>query len=91
VREYLYGIAEHLDLTVYGEPTIHSPAGTGSAENQGYDAFIPLIDSGISLYVWSQQSFFSSLLYTCKAFDIEAACTFTRAFFNAPEIEHAVI
>jgi S-adenosylmethionine decarboxylase len=91
VREYLYGIAEHLGLTVYGEPTVHSPAGTGSPENQGYDAFIPLIDSGISLYVWSRQSFFSALLYTCKAFDIEAACTFTRDFFDAPEIEHAVI
>ncbi len=90
VRRYLLGIAEHLELRVYGEPTIHSPAGTGSAENQGYDAFIPLIDSGISLYVWSGQSFFSALLYTCKAFDVDAACQFTREFFDAEEIEHSV-
>jgi len=88
VRRFLLGVAEHLDLRVYGEPAIHSPAGTGSAENQGYDAFIPLIDSGISLYVWTGPSFFSALLYTCKTFDVEAARLFTREFFAAAEIEH---
>lgn len=90
VREYLQGVARHLDLTVYGEPTIHSPQGTGSAENQGFDAFIPLIDSGISLYVWSEQVFFSALLYTCRSFDESAACAYTQQFFAAAEIEHAL-
>jgi len=88
VRDYLHGIAQHLGLSVYGEPTIHSPAGIGSAENQGFDAFIPLIDSGISLYIWSEQTFFSALLYTCKSFDVDAACTFTRDYFRATEIEY---
>ncbi len=88
VRDYLQGVARHLDLSVYGEPVIHSPAGTGSAANQGFDAFIPLIDSGISLYVWSEQAFFSALLYTCKSFDEAAACTYTQRFFAAPEVEH---
>ena len=88
VRDYLQGIAGHLGLSVYGEPTIHSPAGAGSAENQGFDAFIPLIDSGISLYVWSEQAFFSALLYTCKSFDEAAACAYTQQFFAATEVEH---
>ena len=26
VREYLMGVAEHLELKVYGAPTIHSPS-----------------------------------------------------------------
>ena len=91
VREYLYGVARHLDLKTYGEPTIHSPQGQGSAENQGFDAFIPLIDSGISLYVWSEQCFFSALLYTCKEFDIEEACAYTKSFFLSSEMEYVVI
>ncbi|UCH48699.1 MAG: S-adenosylmethionine decarboxylase [Betaproteobacteria bacterium] len=89
VKAYLLGVADELRLRVYGQPTIHSPAGTGSAHNQGFDAFVPLIDSGISLYVWSQQRFFSTLLYTCKSIDIDAACMFTQAFFGAREIEHS--
>jgi S-adenosylmethionine decarboxylase len=28
-----------------------APSGLGKADNEGYDAFLPLIDSGISLYV----------------------------------------
>lgn len=90
VRDFLIGVSGHLGLRVYGDPTIHCPSGTGSMENQGFDAFIPLIDSGISLYVWSQQGFFSALLYTCKEFDIDEACAFTKTFFSAAEIEHTV-
>lgn len=89
VRAYLLGIADELGLKVYGAPTIHSPAGIGSDHNQGFDAFVPLIDSGISLYVWSQQHFFSTLVYSCKSFDVDAACKFTQAYFGAPEVEHA--
>ncbi len=88
VVRYLFAVADELGLKVYGHPTVHSPAGKGSEHNQGYDAFIPLIDSGIALYVWSQQRFFSALLYTCKSFDIDTACSFTQKFFEAPEIEH---
>jgi len=90
VNDYLLEVAKTLGLRVYGQPTIHSPAGTGSAHNQGFDAFVPLIDSGISLYVWSQQCFYSALLYTCKSFDTEAACRFTKEFFGSGEIEYRV-
>ena len=89
MKAYLLGIADELGLKVYGAPAIHSPGGIGSAHNQGFDAFIPLIDSGISLYVWSQQRFFSTLIYSCKSFDVVAACAFAQAFFEALEIEHS--
>jgi hypothetical protein len=76
------GLAAHLGLRTYGEPIIFSPAsGMGREENAGFDAFVPLIDSGISLYVWSQARFFSTVLYTCKGFDEQAAIDFTRDFF----------
>ena len=49
LRAYLPGLAAHLGLRPYGEPVIFAPAtGMGSAANAGFDAFMPLIDSGIA-------------------------------------------
>ena len=84
VNDYLLQVAKHLDLRTYGAPTIFSPAsGMGRQENAGFDAFVPLIDSGISIYIWSSAKFFSAVLYTCKGFDERAAVGFTREFFKA--------
>ena len=81
VDRYLCGVAAHLGLRTYGAATIFSPGVEGKAENQGFDAFLPLIDSGISLYVWSSARFFSAILYTCRRFDEAAAIDFTRRYF----------
>src|SRR5262245_44798623 len=88
VQRYLAELATQLELQSYGEPVIHSPSGIGKAENAGFDAFLPLIDSGISLYVWSTRHFFAVVLFTCKRFDVERAVQFTRRFFAATELEH---
>lgn len=86
LEKYLLNVAEHLDLRTYGKPIIFSPAsGMGRDENAGYDAFVPLIDSGISAYVWSSARFFSIVIYTCKGFDEQAAIEFTREYFAVSE------
>jgi S-adenosylmethionine decarboxylase len=82
VDRYLHGVAAHLGLRAYDAATIFSPGGQGKAENQGFDAFLPLIDSGISLYLWSSARFFSTILYTCRRFDERAAIAFTREYFG---------
>ena len=87
LEDYLTGLAAHLELKAYGQPTIYSPGGLGSAHNQGFDAFLPLIDSGIAAYVWSSARLFSIVLYTCKGFDEAAAIAFTREFFAASAVE----
>jgi len=81
VREYLLGLAGELGLRVYGEPLVHSPAGEGKAENQGFDAFVPLIDSGISAYVWSAANLISVLVYSCKRFEPERAIAYTKQYW----------
>ena len=81
VDRYLHGVAAHLGLRTYGAATIFSPGGEGKAENQGFDAFLPLIDSGISLYIWSSARFLSAILYTCRRFDEAAATEFTQRYF----------
>ena len=88
VEKYLVDLAKHLNLRTYGKPIVHAPGGLGKEENAGFDAFIPLIDSGISLYVWSKKRFFATVLFTCKSFDVQEALHFTRSYFAAKEIEH---
>jgi hypothetical protein len=86
VRRFLLEIAAHLNLRTYGDPIVFSPAsGMGKEENAGYDAFVPLIDSGISGYFWSKARFFSIVLYTCKEFEEDKAIAFTKAFFETSD------
>jgi hypothetical protein len=62
--------ARHLGLRTYGEPVVFAPAGgEGRPGNAGLDAFVPLIDGGISGRFWSGRRFLSIVLYTCKGFD----------------------
>jgi S-adenosylmethionine decarboxylase len=88
VEKYLIDLAAHLNLRTYGNPIVHAPGGLGKEENAGFDAFIPLIDSGISLYVWSKKRFFATVLFTCKHFEVKSALEFTRSYFGSTAIEH---
>lgn len=92
VRGYLLGLADHLGLRSYGEPVIFSPeSGIGREENAGYDAFLPLIDSGIAGYFWSHAKFLSVVVYSCKEFDPDRAVAYTRQRFGmSGEIATAV-
>ena len=84
VKKYLLSLAEYLELRTYGDPIVFAPSdGMGKEENVGYDAFVPLIDSGISGYFWSKQEFYSVVVYTCKGFDEDKAEEFTKSFFQA--------
>ncbi|MFH0856413.1 MAG: S-adenosylmethionine decarboxylase [bacterium] len=86
IEDYFKKITEGLNLRMYGEPIIFSPGGEGKDENQGYDAFVPLIDSGISVYVWSKSKFLSLIIYTCKSFNGKKAIEATKEFWNIEEI-----
>lgn len=87
IRAYFDRITSALELRTYETPIVFAPRGQGRAENAGYDAFVPLIDSGISLYVWTEPKFLSVVAFTCKAFDVEAAVGVTRDFFAMTRVE----
>ena len=87
IKRYFSEITKALKLQMYGKPVIFSPGGLGKGKNQGYDAFVPLIDSGISVYIWSDAKFASIVLYTCKGFDKKAALRVTGKFFRIDAIE----
>ena len=80
-------LTSELGLRTYDVPIVFAPGGEGRAENEGYDAFVPLIDSGISLYVWTGPKFLSVVTFTCKAFDADLAVDVTRDFFAMTSVE----
>ena len=86
IGRYFRMITTQLKLRMYCKPIIFSPAGMGKGENQGYDAFAPLIDSGISGDVWSGANFASIVVYTCKGFDEKAAVNVTRKYFKIGKV-----
>lgn len=87
IERFFESICNELNLRKYGKPIIFSPGGEGKEENQGFDAFIPLIDSGISLYIWSNKKFFSCIIFTCKDFDEKKAVSHTKKFFKSLKVE----
>lgn len=75
-----------LSMRTYGAPIVHTTSGEGKEANQGYDAFVPLIDSGIYIAVWSQQQFLSAIIYTCKDFPEAEALSVIQTYFGITEI-----
>jgi len=90
IGDYFVLITDRLGLRTYGEPIVHQTSGQGKASNEGYDAFVPLIDSGIYVCVWSVRRFASVILYTCAEFDETEATEVTRQFFELTDWETAL-
>jgi S-adenosylmethionine/arginine decarboxylase-like enzyme len=82
-EKFLLELPKHLNLKTYGFPTVHVTGEVGA--NEGYDGFIPLVDSGISVYVWTSKKFLSVVLFTCKKFDVEKTIEFIKTYFNTTE------
>ena len=88
IHRFFDQFTEGMGFRTYGVPTVFAPSGDGRAENQGYDAFVPLIDSGISLYVWSAPRFLAIVVFTCKRFDADKAISLAHGFFDMSDLAH---
>jgi hypothetical protein len=86
IRSFFDHITNALTLRMYGTPIVFAPGGEGRDENEGYDAFAPPIDSGISVYVWSRRRFLSVVAFTCTHFDEQKAVEATTTFFEMHEV-----
>lgn len=89
-RDYFEHLTRELGLRTYGEPIVHRTSGQGKESNEGFDAFVPLIDSGIYIAVWVQARFLSTILYTCAPFDESSATALVREFFALADHQAAV-
>jgi len=88
IKKFFSYITTNLSLRTYGAPIVHATSTLGKEINQGYDAFVPLIDSGIYIGVWVNKKFLSMVIYTCKDFDGHEALRRTKLFFQINKAEH---
>lgn len=89
VIDFLKHLPKALGLRIYSKPVVFSPGGDGKDINQGFDGFVALIDSGISIYIWENAKFLSLVIYTCKGFSSDEAISFTKQYFATTELEQA--
>ena len=83
VNDFLVSVCKELGVTrATKKPFVNCTNGTGKPENQGFEAFQPLIESGISIYTWDADKFLAILFFTCKPFDTDKAISFSKSFFG---------
>jgi S-adenosylmethionine/arginine decarboxylase-like enzyme len=90
LRGYFSRITSELGLRTYGDPIIHQTSGAGKDINQGFDGFVPLIDSGIYISVWVKPKFLSTIIYTCGEFDADTAVSLVAEIFSLSEFQSAI-
>lgn len=90
LREYFSRITGRLNLKTYGPPIIHHTSGEGKAVNEGFDGFVPLVDSGIYIGVWVNPKFLSTIIYTCGEFDENKAVEIVKEYFKLSEFQSAI-
>ncbi len=78
IRAYLSALSRAVGMVQLIEPVTHR------SDLYGWAGWIHWETSGAHFYAWEQpRLFFSVDVYTCKAFDVDTAVSFTRAFLNA--------
>ena len=78
IKRYLSALSREVDMVRLLEPVTHR------SDLYGWAGWIHWETSGAHFYAWEQpRLFFSVDVYTCKAFDVNTAVTFTRDFFHA--------
>lgn len=81
IKRYLCELSNITAMTTLIEPVTHqSPL-------YGWAGWIHWETSGAHFYAWDvPRLFFSVDVYTCKAFDPDEVCVFTRQFFKASDV-----
>ena len=78
IRRYLSALSREVDMVQLREPVTHR------SDRYGWAGWIHWETSGAHFYAWEQpRLFFSVDMYTCKAFDVDTAVSFTRRFLDA--------
>lgn len=81
IRRYLSALSRAVDMVQLLEPVTHR------SDLYGWAGWIHWETSGAHFYAWEQpRLFFSVDIYTCKAFDPDAAVAFTRDWFAADPV-----
>ena len=87
ISRFFDALLSGLTLNAAGDAVINASIGQGHPKNQGIEAFLPLIESGVALYTWQSARFLSIIIYTCKAFENDKAVQVIEDFFQLSRME----
>jgi hypothetical protein len=83
IRDYLSRLSDFIGMRTVLEPVTHR------SDLYGWAGWIHWETSGAHFYAWERPLlFFSVDVYTCKAFEVDAALDFTRDYFDAVRLSH---
>ncbi|MGH9391547.1 MAG: hypothetical protein ACRD1Z_18240 [Vicinamibacteria bacterium] len=80
LEEYFEHVTRELGLRTYGKPIIHRTSGQGKEINEGFDGFVPLIDSGIYIAVSGPRAVSLDDSVHLRPFDERHATALVRSF-----------
>ncbi len=87
LKTYMKNLSKKLAMTIVYGPIARNLAGKINPVHEGYEAILIWAESGVSVYTWKKQRFFTVDIYSCKEFDNRIAVELTKEFFNAKEID----
>lgn len=81
IKDYLCKLSDFIGMKTLLEPVTHR------SDLYGWAGWIHWETSGAHFYAWERPLlFFSVDIYSCKAFDVKAACEFTQQYFDATKL-----
>ena len=83
ISDYLCRLSDHIGMRTLLAPVTHR------SDLYGWAGWIHWETSGAHFYAWEQPLlFFSVDIYSCRAFDVQAALDLTRHYFEASKLCH---
>ena len=88
IKQYLSGLSELLKMTVFTGPYCWPPDKRSHPEIQLVDlnGFIAWKESGCHVYAFSQTTFFTADIYSCKPFNVKKVLDYTRQFIDSKDM-----
>ena len=84
---YLNEMVVLLKVHKQSEPFVVNTDGVKYPDKAGISAWVPLVESGVSIHTLTPTDFVSIDVYSCKKYDREKVKSFTKKFFKAKDIE----
>ena len=85
--KYLNTMTEIMKVHKQSEPYVVYTDPVKYPDKAGISAWVPIVESGISIHTLTPTGFISIDVYSCKKFNIDKVREFTRKIFKVKEIE----
>jgi S-adenosylmethionine decarboxylase len=89
IEAFLLGLSNLLEMRPLTRVLVFSPD-RHSDLHHGVAGFLPWVESGCSLYTWSEQRFFALEIFSCKDFDAAGCAGYAREQFQAYEVQWGI-